>query len=284
MTKPDLHQCRSMRLCRNKTREGKGWKPAVTEEPKAFCDKCSRRIRAAYREALADYEALQSVIGDKISTDTVKVAGTPTPPMPLNGTVIALSAALSEQCEESVKALADVLNVSPQLRQKARGWPVKERNPIIQASKLIPEHVQKLAWSDAGTVAALAVWQTHQQIEQFIGEGKQRTRLAMPCPALGCGRRTLGIDNGSTDVTCQACGGRWSEREYNWLSTLLVAEVTREEHDVLEWLLAEQKHINDSMNVTMRKVERLSNLTDKDVEGFSAATVLRMLREILSGD
>lgn len=80
----------------------------------------------------------------------------------------------------------------------------------------------------------------HALIRQHLGQTKLRHRYAMPCPRCGA---PVGRDDGTTIVTCEnnSCiktNGRygpssWTEREYDFLSGMLVDDVTS------KYLLAE---------------------------------------------
>lgn len=300
----EQHKCSMKKLCRNKIRNqttGK-FEPATIEKPRGFCDRCCTAVASAYRRASDDYRALQAAIGDKVEkAEGTKVSGTPTPPMPLNATVIELQDMLAHNCETSVALVAAKLGVRPQKRQKAKGFPVVNWPCIEQAKTLLPNNIDKLiaadpieakTWDSSGSTAtkkeidgveaAVAAVIVHQRIDAALGMTEKRTRLAMPCPVIGCGRRTLGIDNGSTDVTCTSCNGKWSESEYHWLSSLLVEDIGRKEHAVLQWLYAESQWKLTQAEEKLAKVKKIADLDRDELSVIESWAVTMVLKEILA--
>ena len=297
-----MHRCAAARLCHNKIRENNKWVGATIDKPHGLCDRCLASVRHAYRQATQDYWDLDLNIGEKIvRADTGKVGGTPEPPMPLNGAILALQSTLSEYCEASVILVSERLNVTPERRQKKRGHPVRDYPPIVQARRIIPDNLDVLLEADAiefkrwdssgtsftaksisGIEAAIGLWKAHQQVEVVLGTQKKRTRLAMPCPVFDCGRKTLGIDSGSADITCTACGGRWTDREYQWLSNLLIEDIkNKEDNEMLNWLLAEAKWKLEQAELKLGKFDQLTKLTKTDLEGIESWSVVAIVKEIL---
>lgn len=81
----------------------------------------------------------------------------------------------------------------------------------------------------------------HHQTRAHLGHTRLRHEYTMPCPAVDkhgnyCGAMQLGRDDGSEWVDCRHCSTRWTEREYNWLKTMIAGD---KEIDMLRWLLAE---------------------------------------------
>lgn len=293
------HRCSSKSLCRNKNGEGH---PKAIDKPEGFCDRCSTAIKAAYAEAAHDYTRLQAALVDVnagMHSAAGKVSGTPEPPMPLNGSAITLQVTLAELCEASVALVAKALKVEAKVRQKKRGYPPRDIPVIEQASRIIPEHLDRMLeaepvsvkrWDSVkgstklitGTEVALQVWMTHQKTLNLIGLTRRRTRLAMPCPVLDCGRKTLGIDEGSSSVTCSSCGGRWTDREYQWLSNLLIEDVTRKEIDLLEWLVAEANWKLTQANSKLDKVQKIADMQSEDLKRIESWAIVAVLKEILA--
>jgi hypothetical protein len=85
------------------------------------------------------------------------------------------------------------------------------------------------------------ITKTHDTARAHLGHTRLRHHYDMPCPAIDkhgtyCGAPTLGRDNGSDWVDCTTCATQWTEREYNWLTTMIAGD---KEIDMLRWLLAE---------------------------------------------
>jgi hypothetical protein len=82
---------------------------------------------------------------------------------------------------------------------------------------------------------------THHRARAHLGHTRLRHHYDMPCPAYTrdgnyCGAPTVGRDDGTEWVNCTTCGTQWTEREYDWLKTLIAGD---KEIDMLRWLLAE---------------------------------------------
>ena len=297
------HRCFSGRRCRNAVRDDTTGKrePAVIDKPAGFCDGCRMRVLRAYEAVSLDYQQLCDMVGDKTQGSGPRVSGTREAPMPLNGTVLALRSTLSEFCEVSVCLVAGKLRIAPRARHRGIGYPVHDEPCIHQCRDIIPANLDLLldageqefqVWDNTGTVyqtgkydgltAATLLLRTHQQIENLLGTGERRTTLAMPCPVHDCGSKTLGVTNGETDVSCLACGGRWTDREYQWLASMLVIDIEQqEETEVLQWLLAEARWINDRNMHKISKLETLSRLDNEFLSDIDSTTLIAMLKEIL---
>jgi hypothetical protein len=85
---------------------------------------------------------------------------------------------------------------------------------------------QSTAWLCTPTAVAdgRAALTWHRRLTTATGTGDLVHRLPAPCPAPRCGMRALVRENGSGHVQCRACGLRWTEDAYHWLTRLLAAE------------------------------------------------------------
>lgn len=291
------HQCASGNRCRdggieNNTRVG-----AVIAEQRGLCRRCYGSVRRAVEAIEADWARLSAAVGEQTVTGAEHVSGTPGSPMPLNGAVLALRSSLSEWCEAALWAVAETLGIDVRTRHKAKGWPVKERPVIVQAARALPANLKALlaapmqpvsVWHgemDAaclwtaedmdGIDIALKLADLHRQVDLVLGETNPRKRLNMPCPVLDCGARgTLGIDNGTDRVNCTACGGSWTQAQYDWLANLLVSEHKKGEAQMLKYLLAEAQW-------KLHQIERLSRMTEDDLAGIDGYAVVELLRELI---
>ena len=81
----------------------------------------------------------------------------------------------------------------------------------------------------------------HQQTRAHLGHTRLRHRYHIPCPAYDkrghyCGAMTVGMNDGTDWVDCTTCKAQWTEREFDWLKTMIAGD---KEIDMLRWLLAE---------------------------------------------
>lgn len=276
---------------------------------RGLCKRCTRTVTQALRAIGEDYSRLGAAINDRQSRGEL-VSGTPDPAIPLNTTVLALRATLSEWSECALWMVAESLGIDVRARHKAKGWPVKDGPLIQQAERILPQNVALLlrapkqpvsVWYSVegdgewdsddldGIDVALRLANIHRQCKGLLGEANPRRRLAMPCPVFDCGRRTLGINNGESDVTCSSCGGRWSELEYDWLARMLVDDHTRMETELLKWLLAEAKYKLDvhawllaEKTWQCYEAARIGRLRHEDVMDYDAWAVVMLLREVFA--
>jgi len=305
----DAHRC-----CRDRERVTEGeesrWLPALIEAERGLCERCILAVKRAARELDEDYWILSNAVGDRLVTGGEHVSGTHEAPIPINTTVLALRSTLSEWAEVALGIVCPVLNIEPQERQRARGFPIRELVVISQACKVIPESLDTLlgaqaepvnVWNREGTgwvieeldgvAVALHLLRTHSQVRNALGDTNPRTRLQMPCPVLDCGSMTLGVDNGETDVNCTSCGGKWSRREYDWLGGMLVEDHKKEKKTLLEWVAAERKWLLEvaewllaERGAILARVTGLANLTEEDCTNFAigAFNVVTLLKEVIA--
>lgn len=282
--------------------------PAWVSVQRGLCRRCFSSVARALASLAVDWELLTVAVESVSGGASEHVSGTPEPAIPLNAAVLALRSALSEWAEAAVGMLADTLAIDVAARHKAKGWPVRDHRPVHQAATVLPANIGRLlvcarqavsVWNAAGTCwhteyldgvdVSLKLLHIHWQIAAVLGEANPRRRLALPCPSLDCGAMTLGINNGETDVTCTTCGGRWTEREYNWLAGMLIADIhDREETDMWSWLLAEKtweaevgRWLVAERDWRLHQISRLASLTPAELEKIDGWAVVEMLREIV---
>lgn len=298
MTRPD-HRCAAGVRCRDAEIIDDKRNGAIIAEQRGLCRRCYAAVQRAVTALWEDAEALNAAIGDKTQGAQVHVGGTPEPPMPINGTVLALHSSIGEWCEAALWMVAETLGIDPKVRHKAKGWPVRDRPVITQAARVLPDNLKALliapqqavsVWLNLGgwdTVdldgvdVALKLAKLHHEVETVLGQTNHRRRLSMPCPILDCGAPTLGINNGSTDIDCATCGGRWTEREYNWLAHMVMSEHEQEETEMLKWLLAEAQYLLSESDGRLYKIRRLITMTEDDLAGIDGYAVVDLLRGIL---
>jgi hypothetical protein len=294
------HYCAAEKRCRDAQTINGQRISAIIAEQRGLCRRCYAAVQRSVMALQADSEALNAAIGDKTQSANLHVSGTPEPPMPLNGTVLALHSSLGEWCEAALWMVAETLGIDPKIRHKAKGWPVRDKPVIAQAARVLPDNLRALltapqqsvsvwfktgGWEAVeldGVDVALKLSDLHHDVETLLGQTHQRRRLSMPCPILDCGAPTLGINNGSTDIDCMTCGGRWTEREYNWLAHMIMAEHEHEETEMLKWLLAEAQYRLIESDSKLYEVRRLLTMTEDDLAGIDGYAVVELLRGMLS--
>jgi hypothetical protein len=300
----NTHRCAARNRCRDKVLDErlKMWAGARIEEQRGLCHRCTVSVRVAVREIANDHGKLSTAVGDRLVTGNEWVSGTREPPMPLNGAVLALRSSLSEWAEAALWMVAEELQIDVRERHKAKGWPVKEYPVVAQAARVLPDCLKALLtappqpvsyWSATGNSwhskemdgveIALKLRDLHADVNSILGETNPRTKLSMPCPVADCGcRGTLGVDPGETDVTCAACGGRWSRVEYDWLASLLIDDHEQEETALLKYLLAEAYWKLGISDPLLKEVRRVAGLTEEQLEGIDGWAVVQLLRELVS--
>jgi hypothetical protein len=125
----------------------------------------------------------------------------------------------------------------------------------------------------------------HQLIRQHLGQTKLRHRYAMPCPRCGA---PVGRDDGTTIVTCEnnSCiktNGRygpssWTEREYEFLSGMLVDDVTS------KWLLAEAYVRLDAVQALLDDLATDEKVKDSEAVQLVRGAVARLIEGHVSAE
>jgi len=304
MKYPD-HQCAYGPRCRDHIEVDKVKCGQPIEDQRGLCRRCYGMVRHAVEAMGSDYDALSAAVGDHAVTGQTRVAGTREPPMPLNGTILALRSTLSEWAEAALWMVAEPLGIDVRERHKAKGWPVKDGPVIEQARRILPPNLKLLldaesqpvtSWYAGGFMVkdmdgidvAMKIADIHADVNRVLGQTNPRLRLSLPCPAVDCGARTLGVDNGSTDVTCTTCGGRWPQDQYDWLARLFIEDENEKDAEMLKYLLAEAKWWCDVLawcvaerDHRLFQLGRVSRLTAADLEGIDALAVVELIGEIL---
>lgn len=321
------HRCAAGRGCRDpiilQTPQGTQRMAAIIASSRGLCDRCRGAVAAAVHDLERDHEQLLfAVTQERTRGPDNRVSGTPTPPIPLDTRAEALARTLAEWAEVAGAMVAAELAIDPPTSQRARGHPRRDGRLVSRARGIVEPNLELLlaaeaqpivVWDRDGVgrrvdeadgidVALRLVW-CHRQV-LAMSDPDPRQRLAMPCPVFDCGAPTLGVSNGSTDVTCSTCGGRWTEREYQWLAGLLVADIQRddEDGDMWEWLLAEARWqrdvaewvaaerefilaaarivvIDDAIKLT--KLRKVAAFTGDDVGSSSAMDIIALVGELV---
>lgn len=300
------HRCAYGNRCRDHVLVGGVKFGALIESQRGLCRRCFGMVRGAIGSIEGDYAKLNGAVGDHASSGEVHVSGTREPPMPLNGTVLALRSTLSEWAEAAMWAVAEPLGIDVRERHKAKGWPVKDGPVITQAGRILPENLKLLldapeqsvtVWVSTGFAIrdmdgidiAMKLCDIHHEVNQVLGLTNPRIRLSLPCPKYDCGTHgTVGMDNGSTEITCTACGGAWSQAEYDWLSKLLITDEQEKETAMLKYLLAEARWktavgqwLVAERDHKLLQLGRLSRMSAADLAGIDGAAVVNLVREML---
>jgi hypothetical protein len=248
-----------------------------------LCAQCLSALRQSVRNLVSDYSALGALVGERPVTGDISVSMTPDPVVPINVHVMALQDELAANAEAALLAVRDKLSAPVPVRQRGRGYPVRNGPVILMAHKVFRPDVGLLV--NAGADIAVRIMRAHRKVNSVVGERKQRRRLAMPCPMDECGMPTLGIDNGETDVTCRSCGGRWTEAEYEWFAGMITGSTDQKEVHMLRWLLAEKtwqvaqlEQFCDNTDDMLAKVKAIAG---NDLSQFDTATVQAYLVETL---
>src|SRR6267142_839424 len=117
MTNAD-HRCAAGRGCRDAETVGDQRSGAVISDQRGLCRRCYAAVHRAVIALQDDAQALNAAIGDKTQGAQLHVGGTPEPPMPINGTVLALHSSLGEWCEAALWMVAEALGIDPKVRHK----------------------------------------------------------------------------------------------------------------------------------------------------------------------
>lgn len=300
------HRCAAGRSCRDPVIDGDRRDPALIVDQRGLCDRCTGALGAAVRELETDYANLAEAIGERLTGARDHVSGTPTPPIPINTATEALGRSLAEWADAALAVVATALAMAHPVPYRGRGYPRRDRRVIAAAVRIVGPNLDLLlgapteavcVWDREGTgrdlieadgidIAMRLIW-CHRRVADLLGERNPRERLAMHCPVLDCGRATLGRDNGSTDVSCTSCGGRWTQREYAWLAGLLIASAKEEEQmaqTLAEAVLAREIAEAElaQANSKLAKLRTIGNWSGDDVGTCSAMDIVTLVNELVS--
>jgi hypothetical protein len=90
----------------------------------------------------------------------------------------------------------------------------------------------------AGIDVCIHIADIHRRARNHLGHTRLRIQSTMPCDA--CGAPKLGRDDGTWVINCTNCGAKYTENELGFLVRMKLTEIqTKEENDMLRWLLAE---------------------------------------------
>lgn len=241
----NAHRCAAGRSCRDPDTEGDTYQPALIEAPRGLCRRCTHGVTAAIEALPDDYATLAANWGERRPTEQRDhVSGTPEPPIPINTSIEALGRALGEWSDVALAMVCGTLHIDHPEPYRGKGHPRRYDRIVAAATRIVGPNIghlldapaePTLTWNRDGTgwhvteadgiAIALKLSWLHRQVAGVLGDPNPRVWLAMPCPVLDCGAQTLGQSNGSTDVTCTSCGGRWHERDYAWLAGFLISEL-----------------------------------------------------------
>lgn len=282
-----------------------------------LCDGCYVRLGKAVKYIARDWLRLSNHLGSTGSADlNDRVGGTREQPIPLNVQVEAMMSRLVELAE---RALAMVGKPVPARVGRSN---TSDRSSLERAVKYVPTRLdillatpatETLAWSKiptgdsqwdpdrgqpvelvamSGLDIAADIVHVNRRVGQLLGKDRLRHHYALPCPSVDrrghyCGAMTVGRDDGEARVDCTTCGASWTEREYDFLSGLVLDEIkVREENDLLRWLLAEAYWRLDSLQIRDDALgEQWDQLTDQipDLPPDAVIKVLSVIREQLAG-
>lgn len=238
------HRCAGGRSCRDPVVDGEDRQPALIEAPRGLCRRCTGAVTAAVEALAGDYATLAEAWGERPTGARDHVSGTPEPPIPINVSIEALGRSLGEWADVALAMVAAALGITHPEPYRGKGHPRRYDRIVVAATGVVGPNVDlllaapaesTLTWNRDGTswhvteadgiaIGLKLAW-LHRQVIAALGDANPRTWLAMPCPVLDCGAQTLGQSNGSTDVTCTSCGGRWTERDYAWLAGFIISEL-----------------------------------------------------------
>jgi hypothetical protein len=90
----------------------------------------------------------------------------------------------------------------------------------------------------------------HQTTRAHLGHTRLRHHYHIPCPSYDrhgnyCGAMTVGRNDGQDWVDCTTCKSQWTEREFDWLKTMIAGD---KEIEMLRYLLAEAYWRLDQIN------------------------------------
>lgn len=299
------HRCAAGRSCRDPVIDGEHRAPAIIAEARGLCDRCTGAVATAVRELPTDHASLAGAIGERLVGARDHVSGTPAPPIPINTATEALGRLIAEWADAALARVSQALAMDHPVPYRGRGYPRRDAKVVKAAAAVVGPNLDLLLGAPIETVMvwdrnglsrnlidldgidiALQISWCHRQVASLLGERSPRERLAMPCPILDCGRPTLGRDNGSTDVSCTSCGGRWTEREYAWLAGLLVANIKEEEQmaDTLaEAVLA--RNVAEAQlaeaNSKLAKLRQVGDWVPDDVGRCTAMDIVTLVRELV---
>lgn len=251
------HLCASGQWCRGRTVTNGERQPATITTPVGLCQPCQHWANAAIRDLPQTWRKLKLTLGDTPQhlNDGVRKPK-PGARIPINTDADELMRAITETLNTAATIVAATLH--------ARwAWDCHHRTTrhdhklINAATTLITHHIATLAEHAPHT--AIAIANLHHQARKHLGETRWREHQPLPCPHCNAPtlvkeiedrRHTTTTGAGVTTpevIHCLTCHGKWSETEYHWLQTIIVADLNAKDTHMLEWLLAERDWVLDTL-------------------------------------
>lgn len=231
----DDGQCQRGRRCAGAQRTDNGQLIGAPITPSdRLCQGCLLRVTGAITALPRDYVELEIIL-DRHAPPTVKVNGTPAPPVPPRIDVMVLQATIDAELSAWAPPIAAQLGVTwdPDAMAAHRPGP-----RIHRAAKLLALNTVALVKLDptpmvgwvgttrittmrTGLDAAITLLQVHRWARVMVQGDSGDVRLPVPCPRC---EGLLMRPNGAGHVACQDCGAAWPESDYRRLCLVLAED------------------------------------------------------------
>lgn len=219
--------------------EGPRWEGGPTLTRRGLCETCALYVERALAELPTDYTELHLLLSSGDSgIQEVLVTSSEELKVPIRLSVEALMARMVAEAQAWAEPVAELLLIDWDTDQMSRCRPGfrLQRAAQLLSNALdtllglgVQEHRHALD-SDwlvrDGVDAAIEFLHLHDLTRSVCGMTRLIHKLPAPCPR--CERLTLVRHNGCEHVTCEGCGVRWPEDQYQRL-TLVLAEDYQDE-------------------------------------------------------
>ncbi len=237
MTEQD-HRCRQGARCRARVRDGDEFVGAGIERP-GLCRACEESAFASIARLADDYVALDGSLSEPRdgAEQGPYVRRSSEYGVPIRLDCDVLGTAIVTELIRWTRAVgfdedlpgktADCVRKCVSLLLTRLGTLVDL--PVRRRPELMP-HPQGGDYLGAvemdGVDAVLRLAELHRDAQRALGVSETRTLLSDPCPAAGCGRRTLAASPDQQTVTCLHCRTTWPKEHFALLGNVLQQERT----------------------------------------------------------
>lgn len=243
---PD-HPCDIEGGCGDQHKTAKRWAGAQLPTEQGLCEMCETHVSQAARHLVGDYVELTTILGHTGATSDDHVQFSRELPIPIRLAVKTVQESIVEELATWLPPVTEALNMdwlsSTEERHSRPQYRVQRACRILAntVSTLLALPAQEVpAWTGDGLPlwdetfdcqdvneldgidGALRLLRLHELTKIVAGRTELTHHLHATCPR--CERRAMVRYDGTSEVTCRACGDTWPEEDIKRLTLVLASQ------------------------------------------------------------